>query len=167
MARLTSRIGLTTTTMRSVYDAIAYVVALFSSAAVAALSGTTAQTSAYIDTKGYNSAMLVGHADAATGSPSAATAAFTLTESDASGSGFAAANDNTGTQIGFTLTNTSAAADGAARIEGLGDLNRKRYLKVVITPAFTGGTSPATNAIAYILLGRAYELPANTAVSNT
>ena len=153
--------------MRSIYDAVAYVAALFTGAAVANLSGTTAVTSAAIDTKGYNTAMLVGHADTAANSPSTATVAYTITESDASGSGFVAANDNTGVALGFTLTNTAAVADGSCRIEGLGDLNRKRYLKVVMTPAFTGGSSPTTNAIAYILLGRAYSEPVNTGVSNT
>lgn len=153
--------------MRSIYDNVAWVFALFTSAAIASLTGTTAVTSAAIDTKGYNTAMLIGHADAATNSPSAATVAYTLTESDASGSGFVAANDNTGTALGFTLTNTSAATDNACRIEGLGDLNRKRYLKVVMTPAFTGGSSPASSAFAVIVLGRGYNDPVNTAVSNT
>ena len=151
--------------MRSVYDAISFVAALFSSAAVTSLAGSTAVTSAYVDTKGYNSAVLVGHGDAAA-TNTTFTAAYTLTECATSGGSYTAANDNTGTQIGFTLNLHTAAADNVARIEGL-NVNRLRYLKVTITPATTGGTSPTANALAYIALGRAYELPANTAVSNT
>lgn len=153
--------------MRSVYDAIAFVTALFTNASVANLTGTTAVTSAFIDTKGYNSAVLRGHADKTSSNPSAATVAYTLLECATSGGSYTAANDNTGTQIGFTLAVNAAAADGLARIEGLNGLNRKRYLEVVMTPAYTGGTSPAINAWAEIALGRAYELPDNTAVSNT
>ena len=152
--------------MRSVYDAILFVSCIFTSAAVVALSGTTVVTSAFIDTKGYNSAVLRGHTDIASGTPTTATAAFALLECATSGGSYTAANDNTGTQIGFTLNAKTAVQDGLARIEGL-NVNRLRYLEVSITPAFTGGSSPAINAFAEIALGRAYELPPNTAVSNT
>ena len=75
--------------------------------------------------------------------------------------------DNTGTVIGFTLNCLSAAAENLARIEGL-LLNRKQYLRAVITPAFTGGSSPAILGFAEIVLGGpATQLPTDTAASNT
>ena len=151
--------------MRSVYDAILFTTALFSSASVTSLSGSTVVTSAYIDSKGYNSAVLRGHGDAAA-TNTTFTAAFALLECATSGGSFVAANDNTGTQIGFTLNLHSVAQDGLARIEGLG-VNRLRYFQVTITPATTGGSSPTANAWAEIAFGRAYELPSNTASSNT
>lgn len=130
------------------------------------ISGSSAVTGTYFDTKGFNTAMLRANAQAATGSPSAASVAFTLTECATSGGSYTAANDNTGTQIGGTATVTSAAADVLARIEGLG-LNRKRYLKVVATPSFTGGSSPASLIFAEIIAARAFNAPVQTTVSNT
>ena len=170
MARPTGRIRhiKQLTIMRSVYDAIATVVALFTSRGSVNITDTTLYTSAAIDTKGYNSAMMVGHAGMDNGSCTTFPIAFLLQESDASGSGFAAANDNTGTQIGFTISPIAADVDGSARIEGLGDLNRKRYLKVTMQAgSITGGSSPASRSFCTIVLGRAYNLPANTGVSNT
>lgn len=151
--------------MRSVYDAILFTTCLFTSASVVSLSGSTVVTSAFVDTKGYNSAVLRGHGDAAA-TNTTFTAAFALLECATSGGSYTAANDNTGTQIGFTLNLHTTAQDGLARIEGL-NVNRLRYLEVSITPATTGGSSPTANAWAEIALGRAYELPPNTAVSNT
>jgi hypothetical protein len=75
--------------------------------------------------------------------------------------------DNTGTVIGFTLASlNSAAAIGAARVEGL-NLNRKRYLRVVVTPTFTSGTSPACITYGELIFGNAQQLPVTTATSNT
>jgi len=130
------------------------------------LSGSSAVNGTYFDTKGFSTAMLRANAQAASGAPSAASVAFVLQESAASGSGYAAANDNTGTQIGGTATVTSAAADVLARIEGLGQ-NRKRYLRIVATPSFTGGTSPATLVFAEIIAARGFNQPTQTATSNT
>ncbi len=49
-------------------------------------------------------------------------------------------------------TATRLTRQDAARIEGL-DLNRKRYLRAVATPAFTGGTSPGDRCDAEIVFG--------------
>ena len=56
-------------------------------------------------------------------------------------------------------------AEGLARIEGLG-LNRKRYLRAVITPTQTGvgGVVPV---VASIVLGNEGERPVDSNVSNT
>lgn len=153
--------------MRSLYDNVAFSSALVSTVGINSLTGSTALTSAAIDTKGYNTAVLRVIAEAASGSPSAATVAATVTESDTSGGTYTAANDNTGTAIGFTLDVHAARAEGLARLEGLMTTNRKRFLKVVLTPAFTGGTTPAINAFSEVVLGRAFTVPTNTATSNT
>jgi hypothetical protein len=61
----------------------------------------------------------------------------------------------------------SFSGDLEARIEGL-NLNRKRYLRVVVTPTFTAGSSPAAPVIAEIVQGGPpQQLPVNSAVSNT
>jgi hypothetical protein len=66
-----------------------------------------------------------------------------------------------------TATTLSFSGDAEARIEGLG-INRKRYLRVVVTPTFTAGTSPAAPVIAEIVQGGPpQQLPANASVSNT
>ena len=56
--------------------------------------------------------------------------------------------------IGFTITATTVAVVGSARVEGLG-LNRKRYLKLNLTG---GGYATAVTTVGVIELGRAYEL---------
>lgn len=129
------------------------------------VSGSTAVDGNSVDTEGYDNAAIHVYADAASGSPTAATLAVTLQES-ADDSTWTTATDNTGTDIGFTLTVTSAAAENVARIEGL-NLNRKRYLRAVVTPSFTGGTSPASIVVGEIVLGNAESRPVDSNVSNT
>jgi hypothetical protein len=147
--------------MDNVYDNIAF----SDSAVPQSFSGSSAVNGSSVDTKGFNTAVIKASGAAASGSPSAATLAVKLQESS-DNSTWADALDTTGTVIGFTLTVTSANASNLARIEGLG-VNRKRYLRAVITPAFTGGTSPAALGFAEIVQGNPFSLPANTAASNT
>jgi len=147
--------------MDNVYDNIAF----NDSAVPQSFSGSSAVDGSSVDTQGFNSAVIKASGAAASGSPSAATLAVKLQESS-DNSTWSDALDTTGTVIGFTLTVTSAAASNLARIEALGT-TRKRYLRAVITPAFTGGTSPAALGLAEIVLGNAFSLPANTTPSNT
>jgi hypothetical protein len=70
----------------------------------------------------------------------------------------------TATNTAITLT---LSAENIARIEGLNGLNRHQFLRAVITPAFTGGTSPAILGFAQILLSNDQQLPVASAVSNT
>lgn len=147
--------------IRSVYDNILPIIAVD-----ARLAGTTASTSVVIDTKGHNSAMLVVKATGSAGTPTASSVAATITESDTSTGTFTSATDVGGTAITATATNTGGDAQTSARIEGL-NLNRKRYIKVVLTPSFTGGTNPAFTATAVILLDRSYLAPVTTTASNT
>ncbi len=149
--------------MDTVYDNIAVIGG--TSVAPQSISGSTAVDGSDVNTEGYASAELYAYGAAASGSPTAATLAVKLQESS-DNSTWTDALDNTGTVIGFTLTVTSAKAENAARIEGL-NLNRKTYLRAVVTPSFTGGTSPASVAFAQILLGAAAQKPVDSNISNT
>lgn len=128
-------------------------------------TGSSAVNGSGVNTSGYDNAAIHAYGAAASGSPSAAALAVTLQESS-DNSTWSNALDNTGTVIGFTLNCLSALAENVARIEGL-NLNRKQYLRAVITPAFTGGSSPAILGFAEIVLGNAEERPVDSNSSNT
>ncbi len=146
--------------MHSIYDDVA----VSESVVPQSDTGGSEIDGAVVDTLGYQTGMIAFEAGAISGSPSATSVAVKLQEGAlADGSDMADAKDNTGTVIGGTLT---AAGTLLARIEGLG-LNRKRYLRVVETTTFTGGTTPAVLVHGNILLGRGFEKPANSGVSNT
>ncbi len=147
--------------MRSLYDAIKALISLKPQSD----SGGIAVDGGSVDTQGYSTAALNAYVVKASGAPTAASTAVKLQES-ADNSTWADALDNTGTVIGATVDVHAADGEVYARIEGLG-LNRKRYLRVVETTTFTGGTTPAVLVTAEILLGNAYQKPVNTAVSNT
>lgn len=147
--------------MRSVYDNILPVIAVD-----ARLAGSTASTSVVIDTRGHNSAMLVVKATGSAGAPTSSQVVASITECDTSSGTFTAASDVGGTAIAATAVNTSGDAQAAARIEGL-NLQRKRFIKVVLTPTFVGGTNPAFTATAVLLLDRSTQLPVTTTTSNT
>jgi hypothetical protein len=129
-------------------------------------TGSTAVDGSSVNTSGYDNAAIHVYGAEASGSPSAATLVITLQESSTGTGNWANALDNTGTVIGFTLNCESAAAENVARIEGL-NLNRKQYLRAVVTPAFTGGSSPAILGFAEIVLGNAEQKPVDSTVSNT
>jgi hypothetical protein len=129
-------------------------------------SGSSAVDGSKVDTQGADNAVIYAYGAEASGSPSAASLGITLQESADGSTNWANALDNTGTVIGFTLNCESAAAENVARIEGL-NLNRKRFLRAVITPAFTGGSSPAILGYALIVLGNNGQLPVDSNSSNT
>lgn len=154
--------------MRTVYDNlnIGGVVAILASTAGVIVDGPI------VDTKGYNSAALRVNTGAVGGAANLVaqrvTVAAVLRES-ADGVTFANANDNTGTVIGTTVA--AIITDGnvsSARIEGLNQ-NRLRYLRVRLTVG--AGPIATTAAIftcaALLELGRAYNNPVTTTVSNT
>jgi hypothetical protein len=215
----------------SIYDGVKVV---GTASIVSNISGSSAVNGTGVDTIGMTDGALHVVAQIPTGTPTGASYVVSLQESPDNGvTAFANALDNTGTVIGFTLTQLVAAtgnttsgsniitnmssvagitvgdaitctgvaaslgavvtailsttsiqisrnatstntsttlsfsAEGNARIEGLG-LNRKRYLRAVVTPTFTGGSSPASAVVAEIVLGGpAQQLPTDTAVSNT
>jgi hypothetical protein len=152
-----------------------------SSVAIQSFTGSSAVNSDSVDTAQSfvaESIMLHVRAEIASGSPSAATLAWALQES-VDNSTWTNATDNTGTAIGATLNVHTAAQDSYARIEGINLYNtaasaapyggRKRYLRVVFTPSFTGGTSPAILAVAEFIgtPGNGQQRPVRTTVSNT
>lgn len=129
-------------------------------------TGSSAVDGSKVDTQGADNAAIYANGAEASGSPSAATLVVTLQESADGSTNWSNALDNTSTVVGFTLNCESAAAENIARIEGL-NLNRKRYLRAVITPAFTGGSAPAILGFAQILLGNNQQDPVDSSVSNT
>ena len=66
------------------------------------------------------------------------------------------------------MNTKTVAVDSYARVEGI-MLNRKRYLRIVLTPTFTSGTSPASLMYAEFIgsPGSGQQLPVRTATSNT
>ena len=132
--------------MRSVYDAIKVVkgIAPIAQAASEVLS-------AAIDTSGYNSALVEVETGAATGAPDSYSVACKVTECATSGGQYADVD-------GATATLAADGKHAQIRVEGLGT-SRKRYLKISLTPAFVGGTTPKALVGATALLGRAFKEP--------
>jgi hypothetical protein len=119
-----------------------------------------------VDTLGGDNAALYARAAAASGTPTTFTVAYKVQESADGSTAWSDALDNTGVVIGFTVNCKTVAAENLARIEGLG-LNRKRYLRAVATPTFTGGSSPATVLVAEIIIGNTLQRATDTTASNT
>lgn len=119
---------------------------------IAPIAASSAQTSSAIDTLGYNSATFVVSNGAATGTPSSYTVDAKVQECATSGGSYTDVSGATITQI------TADGGTKVIRVEGLGT-SRQRYLKIVVTPALTGGTSPKALIGATVNLGRAYNEP--------
>ncbi len=130
--------------MRSIYDAIKFLVSLVPATRTASGNGTA------VDTMGYSTAALVvqaGDIDTADGNE---TYAFSVEESDDGSTGWAAVS-------GASTTITADNQTKLVRVEGLGT-SRKRYLRAVATLA---GTTPSAPSTAIFALGRAYREPVN------
>jgi hypothetical protein len=96
-----------------------------------------------IDRASFASMVMSHRCGTASGTPTSYTVDTKLQESDASGSGFADVAGETLVQL--TADNTSD--------EKVVDLRgRKRYLKLVTTVAFVGGTSPKVEAAGAVVL---------------
>ena len=132
--------------MRSLYDA-----ALFGKA-IDPVAASSVQTSAAIDTLGYSTGVFVIENGAATGTPSSYTVDAKLQECATSGGSY---TDVSGAAI-TQLTADSKLA--VIRVEGLG-ISRLRYLKLLITPAMTGGTSPKAIIAGQYALARGFNQP--------
>ncbi|HLH93539.1 MAG TPA: hypothetical protein VKW08_00330 [Xanthobacteraceae bacterium] len=127
------------------YDDVLHQSVTASSIAVQSINGSSAVNQDSIDTAQVfdaDSIMVHVRTEIASGSPTAASIAVALQESS-DNSTWTGANDNTGTAIGATINTKTVAQDTYLRIEGV-MVNRKRYLRLVYTPTYTGGTSPAT-----------------------
>ena len=128
--------------MRSVYDAIKPV---FSVRPVAVTASTNHSS---VDTKGYNSAMVVLEVGAVSGTTPINTVKIqestdNSTFTDVSGATFTAVTASNNSQV--------------LRVEGLGT-SRARYLRAVST---VSGTTPSFTMSVEFLLGRAYSEPVN------
>jgi hypothetical protein len=151
------------------YDDVLVASSAVSLVAIQSLTGSSAVNGDSIDTAvtfDADSIMVRIRTEIASGTPTTATVAWALQESS-DNSTFTAALDNTGTAIGSTITTKTVAADVYARVEGI-MVNRKRYLRIVLTPAYTGGSSPATLTFAeYIGTSGNSQVNAGRATSNT
>jgi hypothetical protein len=166
------------------YDSVMVQSSTVSAVGIQSLTGSSAVNGDSVDTAlgaligGAESIMVRVRAEIASGSPTTSTVAWALQESS-DNSTWTAANDNTGTAIGATLNVKTLAAESQARVEGINLYStkltaapyggRKRYLRIVLTPAFSGGTSPAILAFAEFIgsPGNGTALPVRSAVSNT
>jgi hypothetical protein len=102
-----------------------------------------------IDRLGYSSASFAVITGAVTGSPSAQTVDAKIQEADASGG---------------TYTDVSGATVSITDADSIGEINvdlsgLKRYIRIVLTVSFTGGTSPAIEVASNCALGEAQYNP--------
>lgn len=118
-----------------------------------AISGSSAVNGSGVDTKNYRDAMAVIRTGATAGTPVSFTVDGKVQDS-ADNSSFADVSGLTFAQI------TAANTTKLLRINLMGD--QRRYLRIVVTPAFTGGTSPSVQMFGVILLGNAVFNPVNS-----
>lgn len=133
--------------MRSVYDEV---LAVKGVAPIA--QGASEALSAAIDTLGFTSGLVEVQAGAATGTPDSHSIACKVTECATSGGSYADVS-------GATATLSTDGKHAQIRLEGLGT-SRLRYLKISLTPAITGGTTPKVLIAATAYLGRDQQVPA-------
>lgn len=141
--------------MRSVYDAIKF------SQAVSPTNATGTPTSNAIDTFGYNTAVFhveIGTYGPAGGTPTSVSVAAKVQE--------CATSNGTYTDVSGATADATTGTNKSAqiRVEGLGT-SRLRYLKIAITPTFTGGTSPTVNLSCVAALGRGFKEPVDNSAT--
>lgn len=105
-----------------------------------------------IDRQGYQSATLFGARGATSSDPSAHSVTYKLQHSDTTEN--ADFSDVTGEALA-ALTADNTSAKKAVNLTPL-----KRYIRIVATAAFTGGTTPAIPISSTVILGGAQKLPA-------
>lgn len=163
------------------YDDVMHQSSAASSVAIKNITGSSAVKFGGIDTAQSfvaESILLHLRTEIASGSPDAASLAWVLQESDDDVDGdYATAVDNTGTNIGGTLDCHTAAHDVYTRIEGINLYGgasaphggRKRWLRIVVTPTYTNGSSPGILTYGQFIgaPGSGQQLPVRTATSNT
>jgi hypothetical protein len=118
--------------------------------AVAPIAADSLQTSAAIDRKGFFSAVLVVENGAATGSPSSYTVNAKMQHCATSDGQF---NDVTGEVI------TQIVANGVKQELNIDLRSYERFVKVLVTPALAGGSSPKALISAVLVLGDSYIEP--------
>ncbi len=124
-------------------------------------SGTTAVDGAAVDTLKWKTAKAICQAGATTGTPTTFSVTFKAQDSADGSTGWADITDPvSGTVLTAVLSAVSTAAD--FRISDFLGVQTKRYIRLVATPAFTGGSSPTVLAGAVIDFGPAVQNPQNT-----
>ena len=108
-------------------------------------AATIDSASTAVDTKGYHSAMVAVAVGAASGTPDTQSVIFTVQKDTASA--FSSAT-TVSTFTAITADNGSATV----HIPNLGTA-QERYLRVKAVIAFTGGSSPAIEVAANVILG--------------
>jgi hypothetical protein len=118
-------------------------------------SGAATINGAAIDRQGFLSCELHHACGAASGGPSARTVDCKLQDSADGSNGWADYNpDGAGSGAAAQLSTDNAEARKAINLA-----SAKRYIRVVETVAFTGGSSPAIPVAATVVLGGADQLP--------
>jgi hypothetical protein len=121
-----------------------------SSVRPALISGSSAVNGVGVDKLGFDDAMAIIATGAAAGTPDSFSLAVKVQESADNSTGWA---DVTGATATITAVNT------VARVKVPDMLNRKRYLRIVVTPTFVGGTSPSVGVSANFALSRKTDEP--------
>lgn len=142
--------------MKSVFDAIKAVAAVRPQ-----LKDAGAATIVVVDTQGYNSAMFDLMVGATSGTPDSFSVAAKVQECDNADGTTGAADVTDAAITAITVANKSAQI----RMDGLNMGARKRYLTLVVTPAFVNGTSPKVYIAGSALLGRAFKEPVGNSVA--
>ena len=131
--------------MKSIYDAIKFLVSLVPSSLSTSTNGDV------VDTQGFGSAVLTvsaGDIDTSSGNE---TYVFSVEESEDGSTGWSPIAD-----ASAEVTEDNEVK--LIRLEGLNTGSRKRYLRAVLT---VGGTTPSIPCSAVFALGRAYNEPVN------
>lgn len=120
--------------------------------AVSPQAASEAVNGTVIDRDGFGSCQLAVTTGAASGSPTGISVAAKLQHSDTDdGNGMEDFDD--------VVIEPVTAINSEARVNA--DLaGAKRYVRVVVTPTLTGGSSPEVEVAAVLVLGGATELPA-------
>jgi len=123
-----------------------------------AISGSSAVNGVAIDRKGFESGVFTIASGAAGGTPTSFSMAIKVQHADASN--FATPVDVTTAQNNDgAVTATITAIDSEAEVNV--DFRKlKRYVRVVVTPTFVGGSSPDLLVASSVALGECYINPA-------
>lgn len=115
---------------------------------VAPVSSTGgAITGSAIDTQGYGDGMVIVQVGGTTGTPTSFTVDAKVQESADGSTGWADISGDALVQV------TSANKTGEIKV-ALGSRSAsKRYIRVIVTPALTGGTTPTVGVGAVVVLG--------------
>lgn len=119
-------------------------------------SGTINGASVQLEGPGYSykSAMLVGYIDATSGSPSAVSTTFQVQQSATGTGNWSNYTDLAGNGL-ITITAASTLATQSVNLQGA-----KQFVRILVTNALTGGSSPTCPAVGMLILGGSSENPA-------